>query len=49
MAWVYSNVSASALSPEGLNLTTKQPGVLLQATETSGPSPGSLWLIQDLG
>lgn len=48
MAWVYSNVSASALSPEGLNLTTKQRGALLQATETSGHSPGGLWLIQDL-
>lgn len=48
MAWVYSNISVSAVSPEGLNFTTKQPGALLQATETSGHSPGGLWLIQDL-
>lgn len=33
MAWVDSNISTSALSPEVINLTTKQPGPLLQAME----------------
>lgn len=44
MAWVYSNVLAGSLSSEGLNLTTKQPGAPIQATEARGHSPGGLWL-----
>lgn len=49
MAGVYSNLSASAISPEDLNVTKNQPGAPPQATETSSPRPGGLWLIQDLG